>query len=154
LTSASTSRSSHRNASVFGQFPLSHFSTAAAIEDQETTSYTLQRRHGVRNVAIVAHVDHGKTTLVDELLKTASASTAPDAEDSIGEGTSGEGERLMDSGELEKERGITITSKVTRLDYEAANGERTIINVVDTPGHAGEWMVHFCWQMFHLRLVV
>eukprot|EP00548_Thalassiothrix_antarctica_P004385 CAMPEP_0194130350 /NCGR_PEP_ID=MMETSP0152-20130528/1406_1 /TAXON_ID=1049557 /ORGANISM="Thalassiothrix antarctica, Strain L6-D1" /LENGTH=655 /DNA_ID=CAMNT_0038824837 /DNA_START=176 /DNA_END=2143 /DNA_ORIENTATION=- len=74
------------------------------------------RRSGVRNVAIVAHVDHGKTTLVDELLKIASDQG---------------GDRLMDSGDLEKERGITITSKVTRIDYE-----KHIINVVDTPGHA------------------
>jgi GTP-binding protein len=76
----------------------------------------LARRSGVRNVAIVAHVDHGKTTLVDELLKSASD-----------EG----GNRLMDSGELEKERGITITSKVTRLEHN-----QCIYNVVDTPGHA------------------
>ena len=75
------------------------------------------RRSGVRNVAIVAHVDHGKTTLVDELLKA--------SQDGSG------GDRLMDSGELEKERGITITSKVTRLDYRD-----NVVNVVDTPGHA------------------
>lgn len=71
-------------------------------------------------MAIVAHVDHGKTTLVDKLLEAANA----DAGDE-------QSERLLDSGDLEIERGITITSKVTRLDY-ATN----VINVVDTPGHA------------------
>jgi GTP-binding protein len=84
--------------------------------DLPPPTYTLTRRSGVRNVAIVAHVDHGKTTLVDELLKSTSS-----------EG----GNRLMDSGDLEKERGITITSKVTRMEYDG-----NIINVVDTPGHA------------------
>lgn len=102
--------------------PRSFSSTAASLDD-DNDQYTLSRRTGVRNVAIVAHVDHGKTTLVDELLKTASD-----------EG----GDRLMDSGDLEKERGITITSKVTRLDYKSTDNDTatTIINVVDTPGHA------------------
>ena len=99
---------------------LSHryFSTADTTTDTTTSfEYLLAKRAGVRNVAIVAHVDHGKTTLVDELLKAGTEDKG--------------GDRLMDSGDLEKERGITITSKVTRLDYN-----NTIFNVVDTPGHA------------------
>ncbi len=75
----------------------------------------------LRNVAIVAHVDHGKTTLVDQLLRQSGTLRA--------HGDSGE--RLMDTGELERERGITILSKNTAIDWE---GWR--INIVDTPGHA------------------
>eukprot|EP00584_Thalassiosira_punctigera_P012889 CAMPEP_0172553290 /NCGR_PEP_ID=MMETSP1067-20121228/49926_1 /TAXON_ID=265564 ORGANISM="Thalassiosira punctigera, Strain Tpunct2005C2" /NCGR_SAMPLE_ID=MMETSP1067 /ASSEMBLY_ACC=CAM_ASM_000444 /LENGTH=828 /DNA_ID=CAMNT_0013341453 /DNA_START=154 /DNA_END=2637 /DNA_ORIENTATION=- len=108
------------------------------------TSYTIQRRRGIRNVAIVAHVDHGKTTLVDELLKVAAASTdqvnTDDKSQLSDADAETEPERLMDSGELEKERGITITSKVTRLNYSSDDGdfdgESHVINVVDTPGHA------------------
>ncbi len=79
------------------------------------------RREDVRNVAIVAHVDHGKTTLVDALLELAGAFERSE----VGR------EQAMDSGDLERERGITITSKPTALVYEG-----TRINIVDTPGHA------------------
>ena len=75
----------------------------------------------LRNIAIVAHVDHGKTTLVDQLLRQSGTLRER------GDG----GERLMDTGELERERGITILSKNTAIDWE---GWR--INIVDTPGHA------------------
>ena len=80
----------------------------------------------LRNIAIVAHVDHGKTTLVDQLLKQS--------------GTFSEraqiAERVMDSNDLEKERGITILSKNTAIRWSAPNGEEYRINIVDTPGHA------------------
>ncbi|MBR2667852.1 MAG: translational GTPase TypA [Oscillospiraceae bacterium] len=75
----------------------------------------------LRNVAIIAHVDHGKTTLVDEMLKQSGAYRANQAVV----------ERVMDSGDLERERGITILAKNTAVRY----GE-TKINIVDTPGHA------------------
>lgn len=75
----------------------------------------------LRNIAIIAHVDHGKTTLVDELLKQSGT---------FGE-RFGEVERVMDSNDLEKERGITILSKNTALDWKDYR-----INIVDTPGHA------------------
>ena len=79
----------------------------------------------VRNVGVIAHVDHGKTTLVDKLLATALGKSKE-------AGTqSGESERLMDSMELEQERGITIMSKATRVDWKGHT-----INIVDTPGHA------------------
>ena len=79
----------------------------------------------MRNVAIIAHVDHGKTTLVDCLLKQAGTS-----------GTDG-GERIMDSNALEKERGITILAKCTSVIWtHAADKQQYRINIVDTPGHA------------------
>ena len=75
----------------------------------------------IRNIAIIAHVDHGKTTLVDQLLK--SSGTFRVNEDTV--------ERVMDSNDIERERGITILAKTTAIDYK---GYR--INILDTPGHA------------------
>ena len=75
----------------------------------------------IRNIAIIAHVDHGKTTLVDKLLQQS--------------GTFAEhqqvNERVMDSNDIEKERGITILAKNTAVNYEGCH-----INIIDTPGHA------------------
>ena len=75
----------------------------------------------IRNIAVIAHVDHGKTTLVDELLKQSGTFSAHQNVD----------ERVMDSNAIEKERGITILSKNTAIDYEGVR-----INIIDTPGHA------------------
>jgi GTP-binding protein len=90
----------------------------------------------IRNVAIVAHVDHGKTTIVDELLKRCAMLNAAENGEEAASGDLST-DLVMDSGELERERGITITSKVTRLNYV----NDMTINVVDTPGRedfAGE----------------
>lgn len=82
---------------------------------------SVQLRDDVRNIAIIAHVDHGKTTLVDELLKQSGIFRSNEHVE----------ERAMDSNDLERERGITILAKNTAIDYK---GKR--INILDTPGHA------------------
>ena len=82
---------------------------------------SLFTRNDIRNVAIIAHVDHGKTTLVDAMLKQSHVFRDNEKVQ----------ERVMDSNDLEKERGITILSKNTAVMY---NGVK--INIVDTPGHA------------------
>ncbi len=80
-----------------------------------------QKREDVRNIAIIAHVDHGKTTLVDELLK----------QSGVFRENQDVAERVMDSNDIERERGITILSKNTAVTYK-----NTKINIIDTPGHA------------------
>ena len=79
------------------------------------------KREDIRNIAIIAHVDHGKTTLVDELLKQSGVFRTNQAV----------AERVMDSGDIERERGITILSKNTAVTYKDIK-----INIIDTPGHA------------------
>jgi GTP-binding protein len=84
-------------------------------------------RNDIRNVAIVAHVDHGKTTLVDAMLKQAGAFAAHQHLD----------DRMMDSNDLEREKGITILAKNTAVKYHPKGGGDPItINIIDTPGHA------------------
>ena len=87
----------------------------------------MTQRTDIRNIAIVAHVDHGKTTLVDHMLRQT--------------GTFRENQavvtRVMDSNDLEKERGITILAKNTSVFYQPKNEKNKIkINIVDTPGHS------------------
>lgn len=81
----------------------------------------MEKRENLRNIAIIAHVDHGKTTLVDQLLR----------QSGIFRENEEVSDRVMDSGDLERERGITILSKNTAVHYKG-----TKINIVDTPGHA------------------
>lgn len=81
----------------------------------------MKKRENVRNIAIIAHVDHGKTTLVDELLKQSGIFRSNEVVQ----------DRVMDSNDLERERGITILSKNTSVHYDGVK-----INIVDTPGHA------------------
>ena len=82
---------------------------------------TLSTRKDIKNIAIIAHVDHGKTTLVDEMLRQSGTFRQNEVVE----------ERVMDSNDLERERGITIMSKNTSIHYN-----NTKINIVDTPGHA------------------
>ena len=106
-----------------GQYRTPRFKREKLRMSENTAS-----RPDLRNVAIVAHVDHGKTTIVDAMLKQTHAFSAhADVED-----------RVMDSGDLEKEKGITILAKNTTVFYDgpSANGETITINVTDPPGHA------------------
>ena len=81
----------------------------------------MKTREDIRNIAIIAHVDHGKTSLVDQLLKQSGVFRANQQVE----------DRVMDSNDIERERGITILSKNTAVSYKGIK-----INIVDTPGHA------------------
>src|SRR4030043_429163 len=89
--------------------------------DKQEVSLLKNRRSDIRNIAIIAHVDHGKTTLVDALLKQSHVFRDNEAM----------GQLIMDSNPLEQEKGITILAKNTSLEYKGIK-----INIIDTPGHA------------------
>jgi GTP-binding protein len=87
---------------------------------------SIARAHELRNIAIVAHVDHGKTTLVDQMLRQAGTFRVNEVVR----------DRVMDSNDLERERGITILAKNTSVRWRAGDGTVSKINIIDTPGHA------------------
>jgi GTP-binding protein len=106
--------------------------TETATKKTDIASAQGPRNPVIRNVAIIAHVDHGKTTLVDNLLKQSGNFRSGELEKLEG----GQHGLIMDSNELERERGITILAKNCAVEYTGLDGQMYRINILDTPGHA------------------